>query len=70
MKKILCDRQQFIDCAKGDLMMNIEGKIMKLGDGASHAMELHDKGHPIYLTENGVIISVIQDRREKYENSK
>lgn len=61
MEKIICDRKQFIDCANGDLLIVDKGVVKALGDGASAAMEAHEKGKRVYLTVNGVIVSSIKN---------
>ena len=61
---IICDRQNFIDCANGDLLSIEKGKVLAMGDVASKAMEAHNKGEKIALTANGVIVSYIQNFKE------
>ena len=59
---ILADRQQFIDCANGDLMTrNERGEITQLGDGATAAFEAAERGERVWLTVRGVVVSYIQD---------
>lgn len=51
---IYCDRQQFIDCTNGDLMIrNSKAQITHLGDGASSAVEAAEKGEEVILTVKG-----------------
>lgn len=63
-KRIVCDRQAFIDCAKGDLLIVEKGVVKALGDAASEAMDAHNRGERVYLTIDGVIVSSIQNFKE------
>jgi len=64
-KRILCDRQQFIDCANGDLMTrNEKGQITQLGDGAFNALEASIRGETVFLTVDGEIVSKIENYQE------
>lgn len=66
-KKITCDRQTFIDCANGDLLIVEKGVVKALGDAASSAMDAHNRGERVYLTVDGVIVSSIQNFKEVKE---
>ena len=63
--KVFADRKQFVDCCKGDLLIrNAEGRLTHLGDGASFAMEAAERGEPVFLTVNGVTVSVVVNGKE------
>lgn len=74
-KRILCDRQQFIDCANGDLMTrNEKGEITQLGDAGHKALEAAINGETVYLTVDGEIVSKMEGyneiavKKELFEN--
>jgi len=68
IKKITCDRQNFIDLANGNIMIrNSKAIITHLGDAASDAMEAHNNGKQIYLTINGNIVSSVYKGVERHE---
>ncbi|MFA5457539.1 MAG: hypothetical protein WC261_07930 [Synergistaceae bacterium] len=69
-KKVTCDRQAFIDCANGDLLIVEKGVVKALGDAASEAMEAHERGEKIYLTVDGVIVSTVQNFKEELIDDK
>jgi len=57
-----CDRDQFIDCYMGDLMIRDErGVITHLGDAATHAVEAAEHGQTVLLTVNGLPFSVFSE---------
>lgn len=57
MKKIIVDRQDFIDCYNGDLLIREGINVTHLGDAASFAMDAAEQGKEVFLTINGVIVS-------------
>jgi len=61
---IVCDRKDFIDCCNGDLLINERGSVTCLGDRATAAVKASDEGHDVFLTHNGVIVSVMVDFSE------
>ena len=62
---ILCNRQDFIDCVNGDLMIrNSKGIITHLGDRAIDAVEASEKGEEVILTINGKEFSKIINKQE------
>lgn len=64
MKRILCDRNKFMDCVNGDLMIREGTKITALGDEAMSAVMAAEEGTPVFLTKNGEIITVVCNYRE------
>lgn len=65
IKKIVADRQQFMDCVNGDLMMrNAAGEVTQLGDAATHAVEAAERGETVWLTVGGRIVSKIENGQE------
>jgi len=64
--KILCDRQNFIDCVKGDLLIREGVRITHLGDAANGAVEELKKGKTIYLTRKGKIVSKMNTIKGKF----
>ena len=63
-QRIICRRQDFIDCVNGDLLIAKRGIVTHLGDSATKAVEAAGKGAPVYLTVDGVIVFVIKDFQE------
>lgn len=66
MSRILADRQQFIDCCKGDLLIRDDrGVVTHLGDGATEALEAVERGETVGLTVSGKVVSLFSwDRGE------
>ncbi len=57
---IRSNRQDFIDCTNGDLMIrNKDGVITHLGDAATDAVEKAEQGEEVILTVNGKDFSKI-----------
>lgn len=62
---IICDRQNFIDCVNGNLMVrNEKGIITHLGDKASEAVEATERGEEVILTVNNQRCSKIVNKQE------
>lgn len=63
---IICDRQNFIDCVNGDLLIrDAQGRITHLGDAATDAVAAHNRGETVYLTVHGRIVSKISNYVEE-----
>ena len=63
-KKILADRQQFIDCVNGNLLTVENGEITRFGDKATAAVKAASRGETVWLTVGGEIVSKLTDGRE------
>jgi hypothetical protein len=62
------DRQDFIDCYNGDLMIrNSKGVITHLGDRASDAVDAAERGETVELLVRGKLFSKFINGREVIE---
>lgn len=62
------DRQDFIDCYNGDLMVrNLKGVITHLGDRASDAVKAAERGEVVELMVRGKVFSKFINGKEVAE---